>query len=82
MFYSCDGVDFGPVRAYGAIPPIGPVGPIGPSRSRSHGRLRRPKSTPSQLSVAIILLFTFFGQRYDASHLLLCDYLIVRSKAC
>lgn len=45
MFYSCDGVDFGPVRAYGAIPPIGPVGPIGPSRSRSHGRLRRSKST-------------------------------------
>ena len=33
MFYSCDGVDFGPVRAYGAIPPIGPVGLIGPSFS-------------------------------------------------
>ena len=36
-------MDFGPVRPFGAIPPT-PDG-VGPSRSRSHGRLRRPQST-------------------------------------
>ena len=99
MYYRCDGVDFGPVRACGAIPPSyrwAPTGGLKPccsctkvhrtfskdthDRSRSHGRLRRPKSTPTELFVSIILV-AFLCLCYYASHLLLCDYLIVCSEA-
>ena len=38
------GRDFGPVRTCGAFPPTAAL--WAPHRSRSHGRLRRPKSLP------------------------------------
>ena len=40
-----EGWGFGPVRTKGAIPPTAIA--AGPSRSRSHGRLRRPNPHPS-----------------------------------
>ena len=49
-------------------------------RSRSHGRLRRPKSTPTELFICIIFI-AFLCLCYYASHLFLGDYLIVRSEA-
>ena len=44
------GRDFGPVRTCGAFPPT--AARRAPHRSRSHGRLRRPKSLPIQHSPA------------------------------
>ena len=44
------GRDFGPVRTCGAFPPT--AARQAPHRSRSHGRLRRPKSLPIRHSPA------------------------------
>ena len=44
------GRDFGPVRTSGAFPPT--AARRAPHRSRSHGRLRRPKSLPIRHSPA------------------------------
>ncbi|MDD7532035.1 MAG: hypothetical protein PUK15_04700, partial [Bacteroidales bacterium] len=44
------GRDFGPVRTCGAFPPT--AARRAPHRSRSHGRLRRPKSLPIRHSPA------------------------------
>ena len=44
------GRDFGPVRTCGAFPPT--AARRAPHRSRSHGRLRRPKSLPIRYSPA------------------------------
>ena len=45
-----EGRDFGPVRTSGAFPPT--AARQAPHRSRSHGRLRRPKSLPIRHSPA------------------------------
>ena len=50
------GRDFGPVRTFGAFPPT--AARRAPHRSRSHGRLRRPKSLPIRHSPAAAQCFT------------------------
>ena len=50
------GRDFGPVRTCGAFPPT--AARRAPHRSRSHGRLRRPKSLPIRHSPAATQCFT------------------------
>ena len=50
------GRDFGPVRTSGAFPPT--AARRAPHRSRSHGRLRRPKSLPIRHSPAATQCFT------------------------
>ena len=75
--------DFGPVRTCRCYPSRALS--AGPSRSRSHGRLRRPKSLghPSLVLVASVIIFlAFLGLSDDAPHLLSCDYLRVGSEPC
>ena len=50
------GRDFGPVRTCGAFPPT--AARQAPHRSRSHGRLRRPKSLPIRHSPAAAQCFS------------------------
>ena len=50
------GRDFGPVRTCGAFPPT--AARRAPHRSRSHGRLRRPKSLPIRHSPAAAQCFS------------------------
>ena len=50
------GRDFGPVRTCGAFPPT--AARRAPHRSRSHGRLRRPKSLPIRHSPAATQCFS------------------------
>ena len=50
------GRDFGPVRTCGAFPPTAAL--WAPHRSRSHGRLRRPKSLPIRHSPAAAQCFS------------------------
>ena len=52
------GRDFGPVRTCGAFPPT--AARRAPPRSRSHGRLRRPKSLPIRHSPAAAPFLTPF----------------------
>ena len=54
------GRDFGPVRTCGAFPP---AAARQAPRSRSHGRLRRPKSLPIRHSSAAVPYITTFGCR-------------------
>ena len=55
------GRDFGPVRTCGAFPPT--AARRAPHRSRSHGRLRRPKSLPIRHSPAAAQCLTHLGWR-------------------
>ena len=55
------GRDFGPVRTCGAFPPT--AARRAPHRSRSHGRLRRPKSLPIRHSPAAAQCLTPLGWR-------------------
>ena len=55
------GRDFGPVRTCGAFPPT--AARRAPHRSRSHGRLRRPKSLPIRHSPAAVQCRPFLGWR-------------------
>ena len=66
--------DFGPVRTYRCYPSH--AFGVGPSRSRCHGRLRRPKSlTHPALSHIILIFLAFLCLRDNAPHFLLCYYL-------
>ena len=61
MFYSCDGVDFGPVRAYGAIPPIHEVTGDYAARSPPHHNYLSPLSSFLRFLVNdMMLLICFF----------------------
>ena len=69
--------DFGPVRTYRCYPSH--AFGVGPSRSRCHGRLRRPKSlTHPALSYIIFIFLAFLCLRDNAPHFLLGNYLCIR----
>ena len=73
-FWSLRSRDFGPVRTCRCYP----------SRSRSHGRLRRPKSLdhPALLFVVFFFFLAFLSLGDYAPHLLFGDYLRVGSEPC
>ena len=76
-FWSLRSRDFGPVRTCRRYP----------SRSRSHGRLRRPKSLGHQALLFVVFFFFFFFLAFlslgdYAPHLLFGDYLRVGSEPC
>ena len=83
FFWSLRARDFGPVRTCRCYPSH--ACGAGPSRSRSHGRLRRPKSLdhPALLLVTFIIIFlALLRLGDDAPHLLPRDYLHIGTEPC